>query len=137
MMRQRVSVSLVGLTLVAFAFPLQGQETAPDSAAIAGAVQTLESDLRSYVTRQEAFYADHLKYAATTSAMRFEPSPGVTVVVLTSSERGHGGHSAVAIHSAVPGLVCGVWVGSEEAPPLRNGADEGDPTCRIPEPAPQ
>ncbi len=135
-MRYRVSVSLVGLTLVAFAFPLHGQQAVPDSATMATAVHTLKSDLGSYVMSQEAFYADHLKYAATTSATRFEPSPGVTVVVLTSSERGHGGHSAVAIHSAVPGLVCGIWVGSEEAPPLRDGADEGDPTCRIPEPAP-
>jgi hypothetical protein len=103
---------------------------------MARTVETLKSDLRSYVTSQEAFYADHLKYAATISATRFEPSPGVTVVVLTSSERGHGGHSAVAIHSAVPGLVCGIWVGSETAPPLGDGADEGDPTCRIPAPPP-
>ena len=136
-MLRDVSVPLIGFALTALALPVQAQQASADSATLAAAVQTLRSDLRYYLTAQEAFYADHNTYAATAQATaqatNFAPNQSVTVVVLTSSDRGH---SAVAIHSVVPGIVCGIWVGAEPAPPLRDGASEGRPTCRIPDPTP-
>lgn len=132
-MRHDVSIPFLGLALTALALPVQAQEASPDSLPIAVAALVLQSDLRNYVRFQERFFADHNTFAAMAEATDLVPSRGVTVVLLTSSGRGH---SAVAIHSAAPGLVCGIWVGAEPAPPLRDGASEGRPTCRIPDPAP-
>ena len=132
-MRHDVSIPFLGLALTALALPVQAQEASPDSLPVAVAALVLQSDLRNYVRVQEMFFADHNAFAAMAEATDLVLSRGVTVVLLTSSERGH---SAVAIHSAAPGLVCGIWVGAEPAPPLRDGASEGRPTCRIPDPAP-
>ena len=105
------------------------QQPRPDSASIANAVRTLKSDLRNYVTAQETFYSVHSTYAGTADATTLKPSAGVTVIVLTFSPQGH---NAVAIHKDAPGLVCGIWVGQQHAPPLNDRAGEGEPTCRLP-----
>jgi hypothetical protein len=81
------------------------------------------------VTAQENYYAAHSTYAGTAQATALKPSTGVTVVVLTFSPKGH---NAVAIHKDVPGLVCAIWVGQKDAPPLDDRAEEGEPTCRFP-----
>jgi hypothetical protein len=89
----------------------------------------MKTDLRHYVTAQENYFATHSTYAGTAQATVLKASAGVTVIVLTFSPRGH---NAVAIHKDVPGLVCAVWVGQKEAPPLDDRAEEGEPTCRLP-----
>ena len=61
-------------------------------------------------------------------ATTLKPSPGVTVVVLTFSPKGH---NAVAIHKDVPGLVCAIWAGSHSRP-LDDPSKEGAPSCRLP-----
>jgi hypothetical protein len=97
------------------------------------AERTLRSDLRNMVLAQESFYADHNRYAKSTSELMgedlYEASEGVTVVVILSSERGWNG---VAVDERIPGLVCGVWVGMP-GPPLDDGAEEGEPTCTTPD----
>ena len=116
-------------TALALAEPAVAQHTPPDSATIARAMAALKADLRNYVVAQEAYFADHVTYAKSAARMPFTPSARVTIVLLTSSADEH---SAVAIHGDVPGLVCGIWVGPKAAPPLRDAAREGVPTCRTP-----
>lgn len=117
------------LAFFAGAPPLRGQQARPDSAAVASAARTLTRDLRQYVTAQENYYAAHRTYAGAAQATALKPSTDVTVIVLTFSSKGH---NAVAIHRDVPGLVCAIWVGQKDAPPLDDRAEEGEPTCRLP-----
>lgn len=128
-MRFPVTLSALGLVLSTPTLPATAQQPRPDSAAVATAAQTLKSDLRNYVTAQEQYYAVHSTYAGTAQVTALKPSAGVTVVVLTFSPKGH---NAVAIHKDVPGLVCAIWVGQKDAPPLDDRAEEGEPTCRFP-----
>lgn len=123
----RTVVSLLAALTIPYA--VRAQAPAPDSAAIRTATSTLKSDLRNFVTAQEAYFADHMTYATSVGQMRpsFRPSPGVTLVVLTSSSKAH---SEIAIMERVPGLVCGMFVG-DGPPPLGHG-EEGMPVCRGP-----
>ena len=57
----------------------------------------------------------------------YQPSTGVTVVLLTGSNTGH---SEIAIDERVPGLVCATYVGNSP-PPVGKG-DEGEAACRGP-----
>jgi len=113
--------------LVAIPHAARAQDPAPDSAAIRKAASVLKSDLRNFVTAQEAYFADHTTYATSVSQMRFRPSPGVTLVILTSSSNAH---SEIAIIERVPGLVCAMFIG-DGPPPLGRG-EEGAPVCRGP-----
>lgn len=115
--------------LVAIPYAARAQATPPDSAAIRAATSALKSDLRNFVTAQEAHFADHMTYATSVGQMRplFRPSPGVTIVLLTASNKAH---SEIAIIERVPGLVCAMFVG-DGPPPLGHG-EEGTPVCRGP-----
>ena len=127
-MYRPIAIGLAALWLAGVLSSADAQQ-APSDSARAKLVQGVKSDLRNYVTAQERYYADHATYAAATSATPLQPSPGVSVIVLTF---GPTGHSAVAIHSDLPDLVCAIWVGREPRPPLHDGAREGEPTCRLP-----
>ena len=121
-------VSVVALILLP-ATALRAQEVQHDSALVRAATRTLRSDLRNFVTAQEIYFADHTTYASSLHAMReiYRPSPGVTLVVLTSSDMGH---SEIAIDERMPGLVCAMLVGNAAAP-LGRGL-EGEVLCRGP-----
>jgi hypothetical protein len=105
------------------------QAAAPDTVALRAARATLRSDLRNFVTSQEAYFADHTTYARSLRELGtiYVPSRGVTVVLLTSSNTGH---SEIAIIDRMPGLVCGMFVGSSPSP-LGTGA-EAEVVCREP-----
>ncbi len=105
---------------------LTAQEAQPDSAIIRAATRTLRSDLRNFVTVQEMYFADHMTYARALPDLRYRPSSGVTVVLLTSSDTGH---SEIAIDERVPGLVCAMYVGDDAPPPLGRGSS-GEVVCR-------
>ena len=122
-------IALTGLLLVTPA-TLAGQQEEPDSSTVRAATRTLRSDLRNFLTAQERYYADHSTYASSLHAMRemYRPSPGVTLVVLTSSDRGH---SEIAIDERVPGLVCAMSIGNDPPFPLGRGS-EGEVVCRGP-----
>ena len=122
------TLAMLSVALSTLIFPANAQQARQDSAALASAVSTLKNDLRNYVTAQEQYYAAHSTYAGTAQATTLRPSPGVTVVVLTFSPKGH---NAVAIHKDVPGLVCAIWVGSHSRP-LDDPSKEGAPSCRLP-----
>jgi hypothetical protein len=109
------------------AAPAAAQDVPPDSVLVRAVTAALRSDLRNFITAQEAYFADHVTYAPTLPAMAslYRPSRGVTLVVLVS---GTTGHSEIAIHERVPGLVCATFVGNAPAP-LGRG-DEGQVVCR-------
>jgi hypothetical protein len=116
--------------------PLRGQQRFDprEVQAAAQLVPQIESDLRDYVTAQETFFVDNMRYAGSIRSLersenRFRPSAGVTVVVLTANETGH---NAIAVHEDLPSYVCAIRVGSAPAP-LNDDAGDGDVTCRGPE----
>jgi hypothetical protein len=127
----RVTLLPIGLLMLVAAESgrAQARAPAPDSAAVRAAASTLKLDLRNFVTAQEAYFADHGTYARSLREMQnaYRPSPGVTLVLLTSSDTSH---SEIAISDKVPGLVCGMFVG--EAPPPLGPGQEGFPICRGP-----
>src|SRR2546422_7005656 len=108
---------------------LAAQGSPSDSSTVQGAAATLRSDLRNFVTAQEAHFADHGPYARSLRQMQhgYHASPGVTLVLLTSSDSSH---SEIAISDKVPGLVCAMFVGNTP-PPLGTGK-EAVPSCRGP-----
>jgi hypothetical protein len=120
---------LLFAALVAIPGASRAQAATADSAAIRTATSTLKSDLRNFVVAQEAYFADSVTYARSVGQLRslFRPSPGVTLVVLTSSNKAH---TEIAIIERVPGLVCAMFVG-DGPPPLGHG-EEGMPVCRGP-----
>ena len=122
-------IALLLAALVAIPDAAWPQAPTPDSAAIRTATSTLKSDLRNFVVAQEAYFADNVTYASSVGQLRslFRPSPGVTLVVLTSSNKAH---TEIAIIERVPGLVCAMFVG-DGPPPLGHG-EEGMPVCRGP-----
>jgi hypothetical protein len=128
MTRLTLLISLAGVTLLP-ATALTAQEAQPDSALVRATWLTLRSDLRNFVVAQEIYFADHSTYAPSLREMGeiYRPSPGVTVVILTSS---NSGHSEIAIDERVPGLVCAMYVGN--APPPLGSGQEGEPVCRGP-----
>ncbi len=122
---------LIGAACVVLTPPtaLIGQEAEPDSATVRAARRTLMSDLRNFVTAQEMYFADNSTYAPSMRAMReiYHPSPTVTFILLTSSDRGH---SEIAIDERAPGLVCAMHIGNSPAPLGKGG--EGEVVCRGP-----
>lgn len=107
---------------------LTAQGPAPDSSVVQAAMATLRSDLRNFVVAQEAYFADHVTYAASLHQLqRYRASAGVIVVILTSSDSSH---SEIAISDGVPGLVCAMFVGNGPKP--FGVGKEGAPTCHTP-----
>src|SRR2546426_4385386 len=98
----QLTVVIALLVAVPGFLPAQGSPT--DSTTVHGAVATLRSDLRNFVTAQEAHFADHGTYARSLRQLQhgYHTSPGVTLVLLTSSDSSH---SEIAISDKVPGLV--------------------------------
>src|SRR2546426_4251942 len=112
----RISETTVALALlISVAESLHAQGHLPDSVAIQAARATLRSDLRNFVTAQEAYFADHGTYARSLRQMQngYRSDAGVTVVLLTSSDSSH---SEIAILDTVPGLVCAMFVGDAPKP---------------------
>ena len=115
-------------SLCTLARALPAQQTASDSSVVQVAMATLRSDLRNLVTAQEAYFADHVTYAGSLRQLQsYRASPGVTVVILTSSDSSH---SEIAISDKVPGLVCTIFVGN--APKPFGVGKEGAPACHTP-----
>src|SRR5213595_83703 len=127
---QRVpQLTLVIALLVAVPGFLPAQGSPPDATTVQSAMATLRSDLRNFVTAQEAHFADHGTYARSLRQLQhgFHASPGVTLVLLTSSDSSH---SEIAISDNVPGLDCAMFIGN--APPPLGTEKEAVPACRGP-----
>jgi hypothetical protein len=122
-------LAALGLFLLGSTPLVAQQPTPPDSVALRAAKATLRSDLRNFLVAQERYFADHSTYAVSMRelAATYVPSRGVTIVLLTSARTGH---TEIAIIDRVPGLVCGLFVGSGPSP-LGTG-NEGEPVCHDP-----
>ena len=87
-------------------------------------IASMKADLRNLVTAQEAYFADNVTYASTTSNLQFNISAGNTVTVTAASGTGW---SATSTNTATT-KTCGIFVGS--ATPPVTGEAEGAPTCQ-------
>ncbi len=87
-------------------------------------IASMKSDLRNLVTAQEAYFADNVTYATTTSNLQYNSSAGVTVTVSGATGTGW---SATASHNATT-KTCGIFVGAA-TPPI-SGQTEGTPVCQ-------
>ena len=84
----------------------------------------MKSDLRNLVTAQEAYFADNVTYASTTTNLNYSMSAGNTVTVTAATGTGW---SATSSNNATT-KTCGIFVGSA-TPPI-TGQSEGAPTCQ-------
>jgi type IV pilus assembly protein PilA len=87
-------------------------------------VAGMKSDLRNMVVAQEAYFADNVTYASTTSNLYFTQSAGNTITVAAATGTGW---SATSSNNATA-KTCGIYVGSATAP--ITGENEGAPTCQ-------
>jgi len=87
-------------------------------------IASMKADLRNLVTAEEAYFADNVTYASTTSNLQFNISAGNTITVTAASGTGW---SATSTNTATT-KTCGIFVGS--ATPPVTGEAEGAPTCQ-------
>lgn len=112
--------------------PPQGVPTAADSAR--GALAVARSDLRNLVVAQEAYFADHGRYAPTMEALdRYRPSRGNVIKLVHVV---NDGWTASLTGAYLPGS-CTIWVnvpsekraGTERE---KRVGGEGEPVCDTP-----
>jgi hypothetical protein len=74
----------------------------------------MQSDLRNLATAQEAYFADHMTYAAGGDALApiYRPSPDVSIAVLGGDRSGW---AATARHAALRDVSCRIRVGTPPA----------------------
>jgi len=76
-------------------------------------VAAMLSDLGNLKIAEEAYWAEHLRYATDTAGLEFRMTTDVAITI--SSEDVVGGYTAVATHSNVPGRQCEIAMGKEAA----------------------
>ncbi len=88
----------------------------------------LKSDLRNLVTAEEAFFADHHRYALMPELVKdtaFYVSTGDSIVVVAVDTAGW---RAIGTHWYLPDVTCGIWVGTKP-PDGMHGAREQEVMC--------
>jgi hypothetical protein len=88
----------------------------------------LKSDLRNLVTAEEAFFADHHRYALMPELVKdtvFFASSGDSLVVVAADKTGW---RAVGTHWYLANFTCGIWAG-KRPPDDTRGAGEGQVLC--------
>ena len=86
-------------------------------------IASMKSDLRNILTAQENYFADNMTYTTSTTNLRLQVSPGVTISINNSSAQGW---DATASHTATT-RTCGIFYGTG-TPPIA-GQNEGEPRC--------
>ena len=84
----------------------------------------LRSDLRNLAASEEAYYFEARSYTSDTAALKFRPSPGVTVIISTLP----GAYIATATHPLSYPLQCTIYYGDTTAP--FPGQPEGAAACQ-------
>ncbi len=112
-----IVVVIIGI-LASIAIPKFG--TTKEKAYVAG----MKADLRNMVTAQEAYFADWVTYASTTTNLSYNVSTGNTVNLVSSSGSGW---SATATNTGTA-KTCGIFIGTATAPIA--GEAEGQPVCQ-------
>ena len=87
-------------------------------------IASMKSDLRNLITAQEAYFADQVTYASTTTNLNYSVSAGNTVTVGTATGTGW---AATASNNATT-KTCAIFVGAV-TPPAPATA-EGAPACQ-------
>ena len=83
---------------------------------------TMKTDLRNLVTAQEGYFSDNQAFTTDLTALNFDPSTNVTVVVNSAA---NADWDATATHALVSGKQCDVGVGTG----VPAGGKEGVPLC--------
>ena len=104
--------------------PMPGEGEGSPATANTASLASVRSDLRNLVTAEEAYFADSVRYATSLRALRFQPSPGVTIRLGGVTTEGW---NATATHAQAPRWTCGIFVGS--VPPDAAVQKEGQPVC--------
>jgi prepilin-type N-terminal cleavage/methylation domain-containing protein len=87
-------------------------------------IASMQSDLRTLVTVQEAYFSDNVTYAATTTNLNYLASAGNTVTIIGSSGTGWSATAKTNLSTKV----CGIYVGT--AAPPTGATVEGSPGCQ-------
>lgn len=125
--------TIVLLALFA-ASPLAAQDRVPTTRdTLVRELNISGSDLRNLVVAQEAYFADHERYAATLEQLRFTPTPGSRVTLTAAKPDGWG---ASLTRPRLPGS-CVIFVNLPESEQPRTARDgnltaEGAPRCDEP-----
>ena len=85
----------------------------------------LRSDLRNLASAQEAYFAEHSAYTASTLQLQLDVSSGVFLTVMNASA---GGWSAKATHPQSYPLTCAIFSGTVSSHPYPTDP-EGVVTC--------
>ena len=110
-------VVIIGI-LASIAIPKFGNTK--EKAYVAG----MKADLRNLVTAQEAYFAEYVTYASTTTNLNYNVSTGNTINLVSSSGQGW---SATATNTGTA-HTCGIFIGN--ATPPVTGQSEGQPVCQ-------
>ena len=87
-------------------------------------IASMQADLRTLATVEEAYFSDWVTYSSTTTNLNFLASAGNTVTITSANATGW---SATATNT-LSSKVCGIYVGSGTPPP--QAQFEGSPACR-------
>ncbi len=121
--------SLGLLALVAASLSAQ-QVATPAPAAARSALATAASDLRNLITAQEAYFAEHGRYASDLATTAFRASPGNTVQLIRAESNRYG---AELTGTGIAGsCVVHIGLGASEYPRTANekkAFPEGEPAC--------
>ena len=97
------------------------------------ASQSVRMSLRTLARAQEQYFEAHMRYAPSADSLRFKPEPGVTIVVISATQRAW---SAMGTWDKSPGRSCVVYFGytTDVKPPItefegRRPKQEGEPAC--------
>lgn len=77
-------------------------------------VASMQSDLGNLKIAQEAYWAEHLRYATDTASLELRTTSHIAIAI--TSQDVSGGYTAVATHSNLPGRQCETAMGREAAP---------------------
>lgn len=127
----RTPMQLIALILFPASLAAQGARVSFPPPPNAG--QAVLLSLRSLARAEEQFLQTRMRYAGSADSLRFSPEPGVTVVVISATQRGW---SAKGMWDKSPGRSCVVYFGytTDVKPPItdfegRRPKREGEPVC--------
>ena len=118
--------TLIELLIVVVIIGILAAIAVPKFAATKGKAYgaAMRSDLRNLATAEESYYYDQDTYSTDLNAIKFTPSPGVTVTVV---QAGPAGWSAKSTHPLASVALCSIFVGN--AAPIPPATIESSVAC--------